>query len=147
MFGLRGGVQLVEKLRNCASAYNAWVTILDDNGKPNNGPFEASRTIITLDPTTLKPKERFDYLLYGQFMKFIRRGGQRIASAGNDKTLAHVAFRNPNGEIMVVVVNNNHADKPVTISWNGSNAVTRLPARAVGTFVWNSTTGSTQGLP
>gem|GEM_PF-6034882 len=61
MFGLRGGVQLVEKLRNCASAYNAWVTILDDNGKPNNGPFEASRTIITLDPTTLKPKERFDY--------------------------------------------------------------------------------------
>ena len=34
--------QLIEKLRNYASAYNAWVTILDDSGKPNNGPFAAS---------------------------------------------------------------------------------------------------------
>ena len=52
VFGIKGGVELIEKLRNWASGYNAWVTILDDNGKPNNGPFDASRTIITLDPKT-----------------------------------------------------------------------------------------------
>lgn len=138
VFGLRGGVELVEKLRNYASAYNAWVTILDDNGKPNNGPFKASRTIITLDPKTLKPREHFDFFLYGQFMKFIRRGAQRIASAGDDNTLAHVAFRNPDGELVLVVVNNHRADKPVSLSWNGSHAATRLPARSVATFLWET---------
>jgi len=137
VFGLRGGVELVEMLRNHASSYNAWVTILDDNGQPNNGPFKASRTIITLDPKTLQPREHFDFFLYGQFMKFIRRGMQRIASAGDDKTFAHVAYRSPDGESVLVVVNNNRAEKPLTLISNGRYATTRLPARAVATFVWN----------
>jgi len=78
VFGLKGGIELIERLRNHASSYNAWVTVLDDRGKPNNGPFEASRTIITVNPETFRPALHFDYYLYGHFM---RAGGPSLTPA------------------------------------------------------------------
>jgi glucosylceramidase len=135
VFGLKGGVELIEKLRNDASGYNAWVTILDNKGKPNNGPFEASRTIITLDPNTRKPTEHFDFFLYGQFMKFIHRGAVRVASGGSTRSFANVAFRNPDGQILLVVVNAGSAES-LNLNCVGRTASARLPGKSVATFLW-----------
>lgn len=136
VFGLKGGVELIEKLRNWASSYNAWVTILDDKGKPNNGPFEASRTIITLDPKTNKPTEHFDFFLYGHFMKFIQRGAVRIESSGSARRVAHVAFRNPDGSIAVILVNNTRGGQTSRLTMGGRSAVVVLPERSVATLIW-----------
>ena len=136
VFGLRGGSTLIEKLRNFASSYNAWVTILDERGKPNNGPFEASRTIITLDSATLKPIENFDYFLYGQFMKFIQRGAVRVASSGSGKALAHVAFRNPDGSVALVVVNAGREPQAMALRMGTRAAPAELPGASVATFTW-----------
>jgi glucosylceramidase len=134
VFGLRGGVELIDILRNFASGYNAWVTILDDQGRPNNGPFEASRTIITLDPTTRRPTEHFDYDLYGHFMRFIQRGATRVASEG-PRRLPNVAFRNPDGTLVLVVVRDGSSVRA------GAKCGTmfcrmEMPGRSVATFVW-----------
>lgn len=135
VFGLRGGVELVERLRHWAASYNAWVTLLDDRGKPNNGPFQASRTIITLDPQTRQPKEHFDYFLYGHFMKFIQRDAVRVGSEGGGRALAHVAFRNPDGTLVLVVVNPGGGQRAV-LALAQASAPLRLPARSVATFQW-----------
>ena len=137
VFGLQGGVELIEKLRNWASGYNAWVTILDDNGKPNNGPFDASRTLITLDPKTRKPNEHFDYFLYGQFMKFIERGAVRVESKGSTPSFAHVAFRNPDGKVVLVVVNAGSRERSFNLICAGWVAAARLAGKSVATFVWH----------
>jgi glucosylceramidase len=134
VFGLRGGVELIEKLRNWASSYNAWVTILDDHGQPNNGPFEASRTIITLNPATRKPIEHFDFFLYGHFMKFIQRGAVRVDSEG-PRRLPHVAFRNPDGALVLIVVNDGAAVSVEAVC-GPANWRTPLPGRSVATLVW-----------
>lgn len=136
VFGLQGGVELIEKLRNWASGYNAWVTILDDNGKPNNGPFDASRTLITLDPRTRKPNEHFDYFLHGQFMKFIERGAVRVGSKGSTRSLAHVAFGNPDGEVVLVAVNAGSRERSFHLIYAGRMAAARLAGKSVATFVW-----------
>jgi glucosylceramidase len=136
VFGIKGGEALVEKLRHHASAYNAWVTILDDNGNPNNGPFEASRTIITLDPKTRKPKEHFDYFLYGQFMKFVRRGALRIESGARENSIANVAFRNPEGGIVLIVVNSGGFEQLLWLSCGERGAAARLPGKCIATFTW-----------
>ena len=34
VFGIKGAVDLIERLRNWATSYNAWVLMLDDHGKP-----------------------------------------------------------------------------------------------------------------
>jgi len=136
VFGLRGGVELIEKLRNFASSYNAWVTILDERGKPNNGPFEASRTIVTLDSATLKPVENFDYFLYGQFMKFIQRGAVRVASSESGKVPLNVAFRNPDGSFALVVVNAGREPQAIELRVGTRAATAELPGASVATFTW-----------
>jgi O-glycosyl hydrolase len=136
VFGVRGGIELIEKLRNWASSYNAWVTILDTKGKPNNGPFEASRTIITFDPATGKATEHFDFFLYGHFMRFIHRGAVRVQSSDSSRSLANVAFRNPGGNLVLVLVNAESRDRSLGIKCGDRVASTRLPGRSVATFVW-----------
>ncbi len=136
IFGIKGGVKLIEKLRNHAVAYNGWVTILDDQGKPNNGPFDASRTLITLDPKTRQPTEHFDFFLYGQFMKFIQRGAVRVNSTAGSRNFANVAFRNPDGAIVLVVVNPTAQRKLFTLAWDGRTVTVALTARSVATLVW-----------
>jgi glucosylceramidase len=136
VFGVDGGVQLIEKLRNYASGYNAWVTILDESGKPNNGPFAASRTLITLNTNSAKSTEHFDFFLYGQFMKFVQRGATRLDSDGSAGGFANVAFRNPDGRIVLVAVNAEREERHFSLSCAGREASVRLPGGSVATFVW-----------
>lgn len=136
VFGVKGGVELIEKLRHGASSYNAWVTMLDDQGKPNNGPFDADRTLITLNTETRQPAEHFDFFLYGHFMKFIQRGAVRVASDGNMGSLASVAFRNPDGTVAVVVVNAGRRERDVNLVCGNRTASARVGGNSVATFVW-----------
>jgi glucosylceramidase len=136
VFGVKGGIELVEKLRNWASSYNAWVTILNEKGKPNNGPFEASRTLVTLDSRTCKATEHFDFFLYGQFMKFIQRGAVRLESSPGKRGFANVAFRNPDGSLVLVLVNSDGRERPVSVRWQGLATSVRMERQSVATLVW-----------
>jgi glucosylceramidase len=135
VFGLKGGAELIAKLRNWASGYNAWVTILDDQGKPNNGPFDADRTIITFDNKTAKPVENFDFLLYGHFMRFIQRGAVRVESSSL-RSAPNVAFRNPDGNLVLVVANAGGSEQEFAIQTAGHSVSASLPARSVGSYLW-----------
>jgi O-glycosyl hydrolase len=112
------------------------VSVLDDTGKPNNGPFEANRTMITLDSATRAPVEHFDFFMYGQFMKFIRRGAVRVESSAGTANLANVAFRNPDGEVVLVVVNASTDEQAIAISCTGRWVSAQLPAKSVATYQW-----------
>ncbi len=136
VFGIKGAVELIDRLRNWASGYNGWVTMLDDRGKPNNGPFEASRTLVTLNSKTVKPDFHFDYYMYGQFMKFVQRGAQRIESTAGDNAFANVAFRNPDGSIVLIVANTTSNLKPFVIECRDRSLATGLAPKSVATFVW-----------
>ncbi len=92
VFGLVGGAKLVALLRSGIVSYNAWVTMSDTLGKPNNGPFNADTTCIQRDVNTNKPIYNFDLDLMGHFTKFIVRDSVRIDSQSPNK-VANVAFR------------------------------------------------------
>lgn len=139
MFGLPGAQMIVRLLSNGAASYNAWVTMIDQRGKPNNGPFVASKTCIMLrDDRTVD--YRFDYYMYGQFMKFVARGAQRIGVEVVGRDVAAVAFRNPDGELVAVVVHTGKAPRPVSIALGDRSATVELPARAVATLRWTPET-------
>ncbi len=138
VFGINGGMELIGKLRNRASSYNAWVTLLDDHGKPNNGPFKASRTLITFNPETRKPTENFDFFLYGHFMKFIQRGAVRVESSESTRGFANAAFRNPDGTLAVVLVNAENRERSFSLTCQGRTAAARLGGKSVATFEWNT---------
>lgn len=105
VFGIGGARDLAERLRNGASSYNAWVSMLDTEGKPNRGPFEASRTVINLNRKTGRAERGFDYYLYGHFMRFIKRGAVGLGVEGGVKPISTVAFENPDRSRILVLVN------------------------------------------
>jgi len=49
--------------------------------------------------------------MYGQFMKFIRRGAVRIGTGEAAATNNHVALRNPDGTIVLIVTNGTNSAK------------------------------------
>jgi len=136
MFGVNGAVEIVEFLRNGASTYNAWVTMIDSEGKPNNGPFKASRTCVMLDSKSVEITYNFEYYMYGQFMKFIQRGAVRIESGASSKDFAHVAFKNPDGAIVLVAVNTQSKPIDFDIAWNNLRMKAQLPQKSVATYRW-----------
>lgn len=138
VFGLRGANQLVSFFRNWTQSYTGWVILLDEERKPNNGPHHASETCIVLNTKDKSLQYNFDYFMYGQFMKFIDRDAVRIASEGTKGSPVCVAFKNPDGAVVVVAVNS--SAKPVECSvCIGRQCVTpMLPAESVTTLRWAS---------
>jgi len=62
-FGVSGAARIVSYFRNWATTYTAWVTMLDQNRKPNNGPFSAGATMVELDTKTTTVKRNFEYYM------------------------------------------------------------------------------------
>jgi glucosylceramidase len=136
VYGARGALRLMDILRNWASSYNAWVTMIDENRGPNKGPFRASDTILKLNGNDLSVTYRFDYYIYGQFMKFVQRGAVRVDSGDLEKTFGSVAFRNPDGKVVLIVANAGDEPREFRIVSGDRAAPASLPGRAVATYVW-----------
>jgi glucosylceramidase len=136
VFGLAGAQRLIELLSHGASSYNAWVTMIDDTGKPNNGPFPVSPTCIVLDTKETAVDYRLDYYLYGQFMKFIERGAVRIDITGQDAECPAIGFKNPGGKLVLILVNLRGANRSIEIVSDETSGCLALAARSVTTIVW-----------
>lgn len=134
VFGLAGAVRLVALLRNGAVSYNAWVTMTDTDGGPNNGPFQADRTCIQRDVRSNDVLYHFDYYMLGHFTRFAPRGAVRVGS--ESPRFANAAFRRPDGSIALVVVNPLGRERPLWIRCAGRAASATLPPSSVTTFVW-----------
>jgi O-glycosyl hydrolase len=102
----KGAVEIISILRNWSRSYNFWVQMLDSEGEPNKGPFAATPTCMEIVDSSgiFSMKYKFDFNMYSLFMKFIAPGAVRIDS---DDAIDNVAFRNPDGTIVIVVANNN----------------------------------------
>jgi glucosylceramidase len=136
--GASGAIEMVKLLRNWASSYNAWVTILDSNLMPNNGPFDSDVTIITLDAKTKKPIFNSDFYMYGQFMKFIERGSIRIETFDHSdlSDFAHVGFLSPDNEIVLILASDSNYTRKFEIRFMDKAFVAEIPFNSTVTFKW-----------
>ncbi len=135
-FGTRGALKVIDYFAHGASSYNAWVTIIDERGGPNNGPFKASRTCVTVNSSSLAVNYHFDYFMYGHFMKFIQRGAVRLGTSSERGARDAVAFRNPNGSVVVIAVNPDASKQSLRVENRTEAVAFTLPAKSVATVVY-----------
>jgi glucosylceramidase len=126
---------LIGATRNWSKNVLLWNLAADPHYGPhtNNGGCTMCQGAITLDgdEATL----HVAYYAVAHFSKFVRPGSVRLGT--NDlEQLANVAFRTPDGKIVLVATNTGNFPKTFNIEYLGKTITPTLAPESVGTFVW-----------
>ena len=103
-WGEQYGENMIHDFNNGAVAWVDWNILLDEKGGPNHVDN------FCFAPVHAKTKEGSlhymnAYYYIGHFSKFIQPGAKRIVSSSSRAQLLTTAFQNPDGGIVVVVMN------------------------------------------
>jgi glucosylceramidase len=124
----------VLSVQNWAKGVDLWNVALDSNNGPHLGGCSTCVPIVTVNPTSYTLNN--NYYQFGQFSKFVPVGATHIASTVNAHGVITAAFKNPNGQEVLVATNTNTVAATFTTTWNGQGSFSySLPSRATATFV------------
>lgn len=132
--------ELIAAMRNWARSYVLWALATDQNHGPFVGSCDTCRGLLTVDLTDAqhpRVKPELDYYVLGQASKFLLPGAVRIASdepAG--ASIKDVAFRNPNGVVVLYLLNAGTTSQTVGLVFHKKTVATTIPAGSVATLVW-----------
>ena len=130
---------LIGATRNWARSVSLWNLALDQNSGPKNGTCSNCRGIVTIDDSVSPANITFnvEYYILGHLGKFVRPGAHRIESntfgAGS---IEDVAFRNPDGSIVLLVLNSASGAGEFTVSFKSQSFDYTLAGGALATFAW-----------
>lgn len=134
---------IIGATRNWAKSVVLWNMALDQTNGPHTGGCATCRGVVTLNtsvsPSTVTPT--VDYYVLGQASKFVVPGAYRIDSNSfGSGSVEDVAFRNPDGSVVLVTLNSGSSAVSFNAKWLGQYFTYTQPAGAVTTFVWPPST-------
>jgi glucosylceramidase len=148
VWGTSGADRIVQYYRNSATFYEGWVSMLDQNISPERwsgvpDPTMLVQSVSSPDTFWALP----DYNMVAQFSKFVKPGAKRVnTNYGSTGTVTNVAFVNPDGTLVTVVVNQTSGNQAFTLRVGSQQIASTLPAKTVGTYLWAGATSGT-GTP
>lgn len=142
-WGVAGMNNILNYFRNDSRSYMYWVAMttkkLDEhNQSPYNKIGELSPTLlIEKNSNSHEYYASPEYYLIGQFSKFIEPGAKRIeCNYGSEKVVTAVSFKNPEGQIVCITINQTNVDQELHIEYQGKFIKTILPSKTLATFTW-----------
>ncbi len=125
--GEKYGKNMINDFNNGMEGFTDWNILLDETGGPNHvqnfcfapvhGDVKTGQLIYTNA-----------YYYIGQFSKFIKPGAKRIISSSSRSQLLTTAFKNEDGTIAVIVMNQSSIKTPYNLWINGKAVqATALP--------------------
>jgi glucosylceramidase len=122
-------------LSNWSRCIISWNLALDEQGKPNIGPFSCGG-VVTVNSKTSEVTRSGQYWAFAHYSRLIRRGARRFHCASQMEKVSHVAFSNPDGARVLVLTNSGAAtNAPLLLA--GMRAEVPLPADSVVTLLWS----------
>lgn len=113
-----------------------WNLILDEKGGPNHvGNYCDAPVMCDTVNDIIDVKLSFYYI--GHFSRFIKPGAKRILVSRYTDKLESVGFQNPNGEIILVVMNKTDEMHQFEILVEGKSCSMELEAHTIMTICWN----------
>ena len=132
--GERYGQSMIGDFNAGTVGWTDWNVLLDETGGPNHvGNFCFAPIIADTKAGKLIYTNAYYYI--GHFSKFIRPGAKRIATAANRDALQTTAFRNPDGSLAVVVMNQTNKPQDFQLWIAGEAAKTTAAAHSIMTLV------------
>ncbi|HWZ14648.1 MAG TPA: glycoside hydrolase family 30 beta sandwich domain-containing protein [Mucilaginibacter sp.] len=104
---------------------------------PNYGPHTNGGCTTCLGAVTIgsSVSRNVSYYIIAHASKFVRPGAVRIAS-DQQNTLQNVAFKNPDGTKVLIVLNTGNGAQTFNIQFNSKTVSSSLDAGAVATYKW-----------
>jgi glucosylceramidase len=114
------------------SAFYDWNLLLDQKGGPNHvGNF--CEALIMLDKNSYK--KHLSYYYFGHLSKYVKEGSRVIGSSVFTDKLDTVAFKNPDNQIVVVVLNKSDKNVLLNISIEQDVSTIDIPANSIITLL------------
>jgi len=108
------GHEIIGDLSNGTNAYIDWNMILDNRGGPNHKEnFCNSPVMLNKDENDYIKNMTFYYIRH--FSKFLKRGARRVAYSKYSDTIEMCAFKNPDGTLVVILMNKYWYNKEYTL--------------------------------
>ena len=121
--------------RNWCKTVLEWNLAADQNQDPHTDRGGCDRCLgaITIngDAVTREPA----YYIIGQASKFVKPGSVRIASTMPNE-IPNVAYKTPDGGIVVIIQNTSKTSKKIQVQINDSNLLVALASGDIGTLVF-----------
>jgi glucosylceramidase len=129
------GHSMVNDFNAGTVAWTDWNILLNEQGGPNHvgnycfAPIIADTKAGTLFYTNI-------YYYIGHFSKFVKPGARRIVSSSNRDILQTTAFLNPDGKVVVVVLNTSDKAMSFNLWMNGKAAEANSLPHSISTFLF-----------
>jgi glucosylceramidase len=130
---------IIGATRNWAKSVVLWNLALNQNHEPYLGGCTTCRGVITVNDAASPAQviETVDFTALGHASKFVQPGAYRIESNSfGQGSLEDVAFQNPDGSIVLLVLNGGGSIMKFDISCRGTYASASLAPGVVATFRW-----------
>jgi glucosylceramidase len=132
---------IINSTRHWAKSVVLWNLALDQDHGPHTGGCKNCRALVTVTDTVSPSTTEMtvDYVAEAHVSKFVVPGAYRIESNTFEQgSLEGVAFRNPDGSIVLLVLNGSYQPMSFNVEWQGQYFSWSLQAGSVATFVWRS---------
>lgn len=126
---------VIGSMRNWSKSALSWGLANDEFYRPYTpGGCSTCKGALMIDKNGMVKRE-VGYYIIGHASKFIPDGSIRIASNLLDN-LTNVAFRTPEGKIILLVLNDGGNNETFNIKFNNKWVTTTLESGAVATYIW-----------
>lgn len=127
-------------VRNWGKSITHWNLALNENNGPQNGGCADCQGIVTINQSNHTVSYNAGYYALGHISRFVVPGAYRVDTNTYPGNIETVAFQNPNGSLVVIVLNSDTVAHNFMIRWVAKSFTYSLPAGAVATFIWSSNT-------
>jgi glucosylceramidase len=132
---VKWGKTFTSAIRNWCESISGWNLALDEKGLPNIGPFPCGG-MVTIHSQTKEITRSGQYWTFMHFSRAVRRGAQRVDSAGSLESVNHVGFENPDGQ-KVLVISNSGPAKTTMLKHGSKVADLPLAPDSMTTLIWS----------
>lgn len=122
---------IYQYLSNGANAYEYWNMVLDSSGRSSWG--WAQNMLISVNRETKEVVYTPEFHLMKHLSHFVLPGAHRVEASGGTN---HLAFLNPDGTIVLVVVNLEDSPETVTVGVGGCRFELPMKAKSFNTVTW-----------
>ena len=125
---------MIGNFNNYCNSFCDWNLLLNEKGGPNHVGNYCDAPIMA-DTQKDEVEVHDSYYYIGHFSKYVAKGAKRIGSSKFSEDIETVAFKNPDGSIVSVVLNRTDRDMKFTYRVCGQQVDCTAEAHSIATYI------------